>query len=286
MGTAMKNFFFLLVGLLPGLTYAGWITDGLILDLDANRGLAIEEGDRVAAWTNQIAGSAHVFVQQDEGRVIPGSGRPSWKRSVAALGGHDTVVFQRQELINHEEDALDHLITGSGYTWLAVLRVDRQVSVLEDVNCFFGNLRNEGHYEGFWAGLTDDNRLWMGSRNGITFGRWDDNNPLVLGPKLDEDRYHIVAGRMGAGTGHVQLELFVNGSQPVVSGVFPVNPKADASRMAIGQERDAVNHPGAESFDGEIARFLVYERPLNPKDLQTMVQALASRYNLIPTGSH
>jgi hypothetical protein len=282
MDPTMKRLLLLLPSLLPCLVHAAWISSGLILDLDANHGLALEEGDRIAAWTNQIAASpAQVFVKQDEGRAMPGSGRPTRKQSVAALGGHDTVVFQRQELINHHEDAFDHLITGSGYTWLAVLRVYPQVPVLEDVNCFFGNLRNGGYYEGFWAGLTDDNRIWTGSRNGLSFGRWDDNNPLVLGPHLDENRYHIVAGRMGAGADLVQVELFVNGSQPLASRPFPVNPKANASKMAVGQERDATNHPGAESFDGELARFLIYERPLTDVELDAMMQSLATRYSLI-----
>ena len=39
--------------------------------------------------------------------------------------------------------------------------------------------------------------------------------------------------------------------------------KKNSSRMAIGQERDAIEHPGKESFDGEIARFL----KLTPKDI-------------------
>jgi hypothetical protein len=161
-----------------------------------------------------------------------------------------------------------------------VLQVYPQAPVLADVNSFFGNLRNGGNYEGFWAGLTDDNRLWTGSRNGITFGRWDQNNPLVLGPRLAEGRYHIVAGRMGAGTGQVQVELFVNGAQPLVSQPFPVNPDANPSKMAIGQERDATNHPGAESFDGELARFLVFERPLSDAELTGLIRTLAEQYRV------
>jgi hypothetical protein len=265
---------------LPILVQAGPIQQGLLLDLDPNRGVALEDGDHVRAWTNQIASSpAQVFVKQDEGRAVPGSGRPMLKRSVEAAGGHNVMVFRRQELINHHEDAFDHLTTGSGYTWFAVVRVYPQVPVLEDVNSIFGNLRNSGLYEGFWAGLTDDNRIWMGSRNAITFGRWDENNPLVLGPRLEEDQFYVVAGRMGAGTGEVLLELFVNGSKPVASHPFPVNPNANPSKMAVGQERDATNHPGAESFDGELARLLIYERPVSDTELAQTVRELTARYS-------
>jgi len=76
---------------------------------------------------------------------------------------------------------------------------------------------------------------------------------------------------MGAGTGKVLIELFVNGPRPVASKPFPVNPAADSSKLAIGQERDATNHPGKESFDGEVARFLVYERPLTDDELKQML---------------
>ena len=49
---------------------------GLILDLDADRGVTVEDGERVVRWTNQIASfAARDFVKQDKGRDVPGSGR-------------------------------------------------------------------------------------------------------------------------------------------------------------------------------------------------------------------
>jgi hypothetical protein len=119
----------------------------------------------------------------------------------------------------------------------------------------------------------------IGSGNGITFGRWDHNNPMVLASKpLKEYRHYVVAGRMGAGTGEVQIELFVNDSQAVASEPFPINPKADSSKLAIGQERDATNHPGKESFDGELTRLLIYERPLTNDQLQQTLESLKTTY--------
>jgi hypothetical protein len=238
------------------------IEKGLILDLDADKGVTVEDDDRVVKWANQVASfAAQDFVKQDQ--------------------GHNALIFRRQELVNHNEDAFDHLITGNGYTWFAVMTVYEQVVQLKDVNSFFGNLRNGGNYEGVWGNVTDDNRVWIGSRNGITFGRWDKNNPMVTAPEaLRKNRYYVVAGRMGAGAGEVQIEVFINQPKPVASKPFPVNPTANSSKLAIGQERDATNHPGRESFDGELARFLIYERPLTDRELAQTLSNLKKKYAL------
>jgi hypothetical protein len=257
-------------------------SDGLILDLNADKDVVVEDGDRVVKWTNQVAASpAKDFVKQDQGRKEPGSGRPTLKRNLAAIADHATLVFQRQELVNHDEDAFDHLLTGSGYTWFSVICVHKQVLQLKDVNSFFGNLRNGGNYEGIWGNVTDDNRVWIGSRNGITFGRWDENNPMVVAPEpLKTNRYYVVAGRMGAGSGEVQIDLFINTRQPVAARPIPVNPQTNSSKLAVGQERDAVNHPGKESFDGEIARFLIYDRPLGQDEMEQALAHLKKHYGL------
>lgn len=257
------------------------IARNLILDLNADKAVTVEDGDRVVRWDNQVqSGPAKEFVQQDEGRQIPGSGRPRLKLHVPEIRHHNTIVFNRQELINHNEDAFDNLLTGSGYTWLTVIAPYTQIPGLKDVSSFFGNLKNSGNYEGIWGNLADDNRPWMGSRSGKTFGRFDENNPMIIADqKLEENRYYLLVGRMGAGTGEVRLELFVNDvDEPAASGPFPVYPPANSSKMAIGQERDATNHPGKESFDGEIARFLIYDRPLTDRELNEMATRIKIDY--------
>jgi hypothetical protein len=253
--------------------------ESLILDLDAAKGVTLEEVHQVAAWRNQVPTfPAKDFVKRDEGRKQAGSGRPTLRKDVAALNGKPSLVFLQQELVCLDEDAFDHLSTGKGHTWLAVIAVHDQRIGLKDVNSFFGNLRNGEKYEGVWGCLNDDNTLWWGARNGITFGRFDANNPQLLGPKLETGKFHLVAGRMGAGEGTVKLELFSNRAKPVATAVFPVNPKANPSRMAIGQERDAIQHPGVESFDGEIARFLIWDRPLADAELAAAMDRLRATY--------
>lgn len=144
----------------------------------------------------------------------------------------------------------------------------------------------------------DDNIVWMGTRNGFpstakmkgrantngrgTPGLWDDElNPCVQTQKpLEENRYYLVMGRMGAGQETVDLELFINSVTPVDRKPVPVNPKVNPSKMVVGQERDATNHPGKESFHGEISRFLIYERPLSNAELSQVIRHLAECYQI------
>lgn len=252
---------------------------GLVLDLDAMKGLTVVDGDKVTVWKNQVVGvAARDFIHRDEGRKVAGSGRPALRASVPALNGKPSLVFRRQELVCMDEDFFDSLTTGKGHTWIAVMAVHRQQAGLKDVNSFFGNLRNGGKYEGVWGCVNDDNTVWWGARNGRTFGRFDANNPQLLGSMLVTDRFSIVAGRMAAGQGNVRLELFVDATEPIASRNFPVNPDANPSRMAIGQERDAIEHPGHESFDGEIARFLIWNRPLSDEDMRKITTLLKTEY--------
>lgn len=259
------------------------IPDGLLVDLDADKLVEADGAGRVEKWGNCApAPAVNAFVKQDEGRKVKGSGRPLLLKNAATLNGQNTILFNKEELVAHNEDAFDHLITGNGYTWFCIIKPGQQHGTLKDVHSFFGNLKNGGLYEGLWAGFADDNSFWAGSRNGLSFGRWDNNNPYVVtDQKLDTDRYYLLTGRMDAGKDTVNITLFINGAtKPAAIGRFPVNPAANASKMAIGQERDAVEHPGVESFVGEIAKFLLFDRPLTDKTLQTLQKELMKRYHI------
>jgi type 1 glutamine amidotransferase len=262
------------------------LSEGLLLDLNADEQVLVEDGDRVSSWSNSVVNKIEDFVKQDIGRKVKGSGRPQLKLNVPILNGHNSVVFHRQELVNHQEDAFDHLTQGSGYTWFSVMSVSKQVKGKPGVNSFFGNLRNtnidkKGQFEGFWGGVNINNQVWMSSRNGLQKGTWNDDSPLLMAQDtLIKEKYYLVMGRMGAGKGAVKMELFVNTTKALVEKSFPVNSKANPSKMVIGQERDATNHPGAESFDGEIARFLIFERPLSDEKLKTLSDHLKQKYNI------
>ena len=267
---------------------------GLVLDLDADSLVISNKKQEVLRWTNKISNfPAKYFEPNDYGirLVKPGSGRPTIKKKIPEINNHNAIVFREDELINEKEDAFDYLIKGSGYTWFAVLKpYDTQDSNAEtefgqdrlrDVNSFLGNLKNGGNYEGIWGSLEDDLTVWCGSRSGVTFGRFDNNNPKVLGIRLNPDKYYIVAARMGAGAGTANIEIFVNEANAIASKPYPVNINSNPSKMAIGTERDATNHPGSESFDGEIARLLIYERPLTDSQLKNTMAYLLDNYAII-----
>lgn len=243
--------------------------DQLLVDLDARVGVTLDAQGRVTKWVSQAGpADAREFVGQDKGRKVAGSGLPAGPKDPA-----DGVGFAAQELVCHDEKAFDGLVRGEGCTWVAVLRpAEQRKGGLKDVNSFFGNLRNGGKYEGIWGCLDDDNAIWWGARNGLTFGRFDVNNPKVAGPRLEAGKWVVVAGRLGAGAGEVAAELFVDAPKPVATAKFPVNPLADASKLCIGQERDAIQHPGFESFDGSIRRFLLWGRPLKDDELRRVMQ--------------
>lgn len=270
----------LLLLLLVRTTHAALPGAGLLVDLDAGKGVEVEDGGRVFRWVSEIPGKRFEFVKRDEGRKEPGSGRPTIRKNLESIGGKPAIEFLQQELVCLDEDAFDSLTTGKGHTWAAVVAVRSQRVGVKDVNSFFGNLRNGEKYEGFWGCVTDDNRPWYGVRNGLTFGRFDVNNPQLLAPALEPATFHLLIGRMQAGTGNVKLELFVNTSAAAAVSNITVRPEANPSRLAIGQERDAVNHPGYESFDGDIARLLIWERPLDDSELANVVDSLRKIYSL------
>ena len=243
---------------------------GLLVDLDAAKGVMVDAQGRVTEWANQAGPpELRAFVGQPKGRAEATSGLPAF-----VAGPVPSLSFRQQELVCHDESAFDGLIRGSGCTWVAVLKVYPQRVGLKDVNSFFGNLRNGQKYEGLWGCLDDDNTVWWGARNGLTFGRFDVNNPKLVGPKLVEGRFHFLAGRLGSGQGEVFAEFFVNDLTACATARFPVNPQADASKLAVGQERDAIQHPGKESFDGEIGRFLLWNRPLTDAELKAVFEGL------------
>jgi hypothetical protein len=274
------------------------VSKDLVLDLNADLGLTIEEDSMVSTWTNQASNSKAVdFTITEEGRTLTiitqeelGTGRPTLLKNRSELNGHNSLVFREDELINDNDEAFHGVMTGRGYTWFAVIKPYKQGGPgkinSNYPNAFFGCLRNSGppqsetgQYAGFWGSFYPDGRVYMGSRNGLNEKVRDSvNTPEVVGPPPAVNKWHIIMGRQGSGKGVVQLELFVDDpNEAVNSSDFPVGD-VEPSRMAIGTERNAINHQGKESFDGELSRLLMYETALSDRDMKEVCSYLRAVY--------
>lgn len=274
------------------------VAKGLVLDLNADAGLSIGDDCMVTSWTNQAPNARAVaFNHTEEGRTRtiisqeePSTGRPTLKQNAGEINGHNSLVFREDELINDNDEAFHGMMTGGGYTWFAVIKPYKQGGPgkinSHYPNAFFGCLRNTakpqlegGQYAGFWGSFYPDGRIYMGSRNGLSKKVRDGvNTPEVDGPPPATNQWHIIMGRQGSGQGTVKLELFVdNPAEAVNSHDYPVGD-VEPSRMAIGTERNAINHQGRESFDGELARLLMFETALDQQQMKATYDYLRTLY--------
>ena len=274
------------------------ILDDLVLDLNADTGLTIEDDSMVTTWTNRAPtpkaidfnsteeGRTETIIKQDE----PDTGRPTLLKNSSEINGHNSLIFREDELINDNDEAFHGMMTGAGYTWFAVIKPYKQggpgAITSKYPNAFFGCLRNSsppqnesGKYAGFWGSFYPDGRVYMGSRNGLNVKTRDGvNTPEIAGPAPSINEWHIIMGRQGSGQGEVLLELFVDDpSEAVNSDDYPV-ADVEPSRMAIGTERNAINHQGSESFDGELARLLMYGTALDQQEMEEVYDYLKSVY--------
>ncbi len=275
-----------------------FIQNDLVLDLNADFGVVTEDGNMVTTWINQAPNPKAIdFNHTEEGRTEtiisqdePGTGRPTLLENIGEINGHNSLVFREDELINDNDEAFHGMMTGAGYTWFAVIKPYEQGGPgainSRYPNAFFGCLRNSGPpqketglYAGFWGSFYPDGRVYMGSRNGLNEKVRDGvNTPEVEAPPPSINEWHIIMGRQGSGQGIVQLELFVDDpSVAVNSNDFPVG-NVEPSRMAIGTERNAINHQGKESFDGELARLLMYETALDRQEMEEVYDYLRAVY--------
>ena len=304
---------------------------GLLCDLDADKGVHKDAGNLVFKWENQAVPVGHPgrdFVERVYADRPSPTGRPTFKAnqinghpSLAFWGNPSLSVITGDDLVNMDgPDVYDHLIQGAGYTWIAVIKPYKQISIItnddagKDINILFGNLKNgdsgKCQYCGMWAGVSGSADrpmfFWAGNRGDDDFsagapyenqpysnngtGHYrTDGNPHVHAKQMTVDKWEIVGARMGSGVGDVWIETFMGNRNAIIAKkpwrVFDkYDSTEDADVMAIGTERDAINHVGLESYDGEFARFLIWERPLTDAELQQALNALDSTYFRAQTG--
>ena len=73
------------------------VPQGLILDLDADRGIKVVNG-RVTSWKNQVDWKVKTFTATRDANHEKGTGHPKLKEKVAAIDGHNTVVFNPKKI--------------------------------------------------------------------------------------------------------------------------------------------------------------------------------------------
>jgi len=66
----------------------GLVRKGLILDLDADRGVKVVNG-RVTSWKNQVDWKVKTFIATRDANHEEGTGHPKLKEKAAAIGGDD-----------------------------------------------------------------------------------------------------------------------------------------------------------------------------------------------------
>ena len=239
---------------------SGVVTSDLIQDLDAEEGVTTSGSD-VTAWANQAADGG------DD--VATGTGAPQLLSS-ATPSGRAAIEFTNDKLVGDDNAAFDHLVTGGGHTWFVVAKVKAPSG---DPNRFFGTLYTGDRYHGIAPGVYLDGRVYADTR--AKAGSFDAGQTAGTA-NLNDGSYHIIAGRLAAGTGTAVLqELFVDSSTADGSGNVDVTTVANTGgELTIAAERIG----GGEYFEGDIARILIYDRPLSDVELVQNVTVLSNVY--------
>ena len=102
------------------------IEDDLVLDLNADAGVTLEDGNMVTTWTNQAPNPKAIdFKSTEEGRTQtiisqeePGTGRPTLSKDSSEINGHKSLIFREDELINDNDEALHLRLTNGTSSWV------------------------------------------------------------------------------------------------------------------------------------------------------------------------
>ena len=242
------------------------VTSGLIQDLDAEVGVTTS-GTDVTAWVNQ--GSAG-----DD--VTSGTGGAQLVAS-ATPGGQAAVRFTNDRLVGDDAAAFDSIVQGSGLTWIAVINPGAQAgSDNPGKNAIFGTLENSSGFNGYVGGIDNAESVYGLER--ANSGADERTTGATTG--LDAG-WVIVVGRVAAGTGSVLQEVFVNSATADGSSNITIGAAGEADLLAIGAERAGGAAP--EYYDGDLARLLIYNRPLTDQELDQVGFDLATTYGISTT---
>tara|TARA_B100000809_G_scaffold64771_1_gene61423 strand:- start:277 stop:702 length:426 start_codon:yes stop_codon:yes gene_type:complete len=94
---------------------------------------------------------------------------------------------------------------------------------------------------------------------------------------LSAGGYNILVGRLAAGTGNQTAEIFVDSATAdSLPAVIDIDGATDSEVLVVGYERPS----GGEGFEGDLARLLIYNRPLSDAELTDTGLALGTLYDI------
>ena len=240
------------------------VTDGLIMDLNADVGTdASTIGDEVSEWENQVEGSGDDV--ETNSAAFP--------TLVEGPNSHHAVrLADGARMVGSDPDAFDDIMLGTGHTWFAVVKAPEQDHGAK--NAIFGTLTNANPWTGVVAHVAHDG-------GGVSVGNYmtrpTGSDVFARGvTDINDDEFHILAGRLEEGLDEVAAELFLESATPEAESFPIIIEESDSDEIAIGAERSG----GGEHFDGDIARILIYDRPLSESEMNTTGGELAILYGL------
>ena len=230
---------------------------GLVQDLDADRGVTASNME-VSDWVNQAATGGD-DVSTNRGTVLVVAN---------AANGHDALGFSDSRMASDDQSAFDAIMQGNGYTVFVVVRPAMQDQTIKNV--IFGTLLDTAPFNGVTLGAAD------AGANPYVMPRPSDVDIFVQSSQMRANQWTILAARLSAGRNLQTAELFIDSTTAIESGTVNIPGDTDSGPLSVGSERIG----GTEHFDGDLARILIYSRPLTDAEFRETGQALSALYGI------
>lgn len=233
------------------------VASGLIEDLDGDRGVMLSV-TTVSKWANQVAGGDDV-----------GAGAGGVTIAPVPVNGHTALRFPgTARLIGTDTNVFCPLTSGSGLTWFAVVSSGAQDHVLR--NQIVGTIHEGTPYSGFTGGVNTATAKPYTMMRPTTIEAFAQSTRSAVG------EWVVLAGRLQAGMGSRTTDVFFNSSSADGTATVNVTGTSMCGALVIGAERTL----GTEFFTGDLARLLIYNRPLSTAEISGTGRALATHYGI------
>jgi hypothetical protein len=220
------------------------VKQGLALHLRADSGLKVDEQQRVAAWTDMSPGGRHAEQSQPELRPL---------LVKDALNGRPALRFQNgRRLLN-----LRGTVLSSEHCTLIAVVTDRGNSGHREI---ISNWNSNGNTtSSMFLGLTGENTV-----------RFSDAF-AAAGQVAEREKPFILTGVNHPGG----AEVYQNAS-PLASRPSTISGRRLAGPWVIGEQGNL----NGETWNGDVAEILAYNRPLKKRELAKVWSYLGTRYGV------